>query len=83
LTPLTVWGNILFMTTTNTVCECGKSKAERARACFDCLAVTFKPTAHVAVAIGEPGPRFYARRSDGSSCRFATYSEAREWAGEA
>ena len=71
------------MVNRNTVCECGKTKAERARACFDCLAVTFKPTAHVAVAIGEPGPKFYARRVDGSSMRFARHSEAREWAGVA
>jgi hypothetical protein len=83
LTPLTVGCRILFMVNTNTVCECGKAKAERARACFDCLAATFQPTAHVAVAIGEPGPRFYGRRPDGSSRRFATHSEAREWAGVA
>ncbi len=62
-----------------TFCECGKGKAERARVCFDCLAVSFKPRAHVAIAIGEPGPRFYARRENGSSRRFATHSAASRW----
>lgn len=83
MTPLTTCAIILLMTTTNTVCGCGKSKAERASACFDCLARMFAPTAHVTVAIGEPGPRFYARRADGSCRRFATHQAAIEWAGVA
>ena len=80
---MTAYAIILHMMNTTTVCDCGKDKAERARACFDCLAATFKPTAHISVAIGEPGPRFYAVKADGSSRRFATHSAACEWAGVA
>ena len=71
------------MMTTNTVCTCGKNKAERARACFDCLSASFAPAAYVKVAIGEPGPRFYAVKADGSSQRFATHAAASKWAGVA
>jgi hypothetical protein len=65
-------------------CSCGAPKAIRARACFDCLAVEpSTPSAYVKVAIGEPGPRFYAFRADGTSQRFATHKAATEWAGVA
>lgn len=83
MTPLTRRAIILPMMKTMTVCGCGKNKAERASACFDCLALAFTPKAHVAVAIGEPGPKFYARRADGTSRRFATHEAAIEWAGVA
>lgn len=69
------------MLMTTTVCGCGKNKAERAVACFDCLAKTFTAKAYVKVAIGEPGPKFYAVRADGSNRRFATHEAATEWAG--
>jgi hypothetical protein len=81
LTPLTVCAIIPFMT--NTICGCGKAKAERAAACFDCLAKAFQPQAYVKVAIGEPGPKFYAVKSNGACRRFATHQAACEWAGVA
>ena len=64
--------------TTNTVCECGKAKAERARKCFACLhAEPRKRESYIKHAVmGEPGPRFYAYRADGTNRRFARYEDA-------
>ena len=64
----------------NMTCACGGRKAERARACFICLAAEPRvAVAYVTVAIGEPGPKFYAYRADGLSRRFATHAAAAEW----
>lgn len=83
LTPLTIGRMILFMVNEMT-CSCGAPKAIRARACFNCLASEPRtPQAYVKVAIGEPGPRFYAYRANGASRRFATHEAAEKWAGVA
>jgi hypothetical protein len=67
----------------STVCTCGAVKAERARVCFRCLAnEPIVGYAYVSMAIGEPGPRYYAHRSDGSIRRFARYDAACRWTQE-
>ncbi len=70
--------------TAATTCSCGGPKAPRARLCFNCLALEV-PTGRsfVSVAIGEPGPRYYAHRADGTSRRFATHQAAATWAADA